>query len=194
MTERRAEALERLAAAQQDLESARSRLDAAVEVARAEGRSWAEIGGTLGVSRQAAFKRFGTASDPRGGGPMTRRTAGEAVSLAERAFGHLASGDLGLLRKLMTPDAADLLDVDRLADTWARAVADTGPLVDVVDVGVRHPDGTPLGPDETATGTLVAVVRLECEAGEWEGRLACDGDGRVTGLLVCAPGAAGLPF
>ena len=187
-------ALERLAAAQRDLESARSRLDAAVGVARSDGHSWAEIGATLGVSRQAAFKRFGSPSDPRTGEVMTRRTPGEAASLAERAFRLLAAGDVDLLRKLMTPDAAELLDADRLVDTWARAVADTGPLVEVVDGGVRHPDGTPLGHDESATGTLVAVVRLVCEAGEWEGRVACDGDGLVTGLLVCAPGATGLPF
>ncbi|MFI5045489.1 MAG: sigma factor-like helix-turn-helix DNA-binding protein [Acidimicrobiia bacterium] len=32
----------------------------AVEMARADGRSWAEIGKSLGVSRQAAWERFST--------------------------------------------------------------------------------------------------------------------------------------
>lgn len=38
---------------------ARNMLDAAVEFARAEGETWAAIGATLGVSRQAAQERFG---------------------------------------------------------------------------------------------------------------------------------------
>ncbi len=162
--------------------------------AHAAGASWADVGGVLGVSRQAAFKRFATTPDPRTGAPMGRRGAPAVAALAERAFRLLADGDLRALRAMMTPDTAEVLDAGRIADTWARAVADTGPLVDAEVTGVRHPDGTPLGAGETSTGTLVGVVRLACEAGEWEGRAACDGDGRLTGLLLCAPGAGGLPF
>ena len=37
-----------------------------VRLARRAGHSWAEIGGTLGVSKQAAWERFGKV-DPGGG-------------------------------------------------------------------------------------------------------------------------------
>jgi hypothetical protein len=43
--------------------AAEARLREAVEVAHARGRSWGSIGVALGVTRQAARKRFGHAVD-----------------------------------------------------------------------------------------------------------------------------------
>jgi hypothetical protein len=43
--------------------AAEARLREAVEVAHARGRSWGRIGVALGVTRQAARKRFGQAVD-----------------------------------------------------------------------------------------------------------------------------------
>ena len=43
---------------------------AAVERARTAGHTWAEVGQVLGISRQAAFQRFGRPVDPRTGQPM----------------------------------------------------------------------------------------------------------------------------
>lgn len=48
--------------------SAEQDLAAAVAVARANGRSWARIGMVLGVSKQAAMRRFGEPAVPRQGG------------------------------------------------------------------------------------------------------------------------------
>ncbi len=42
-----------------------------VDLARAAGRTWQELGDVLGVSRQAAFQRFGHPLDPRTGQPMS---------------------------------------------------------------------------------------------------------------------------
>lgn len=41
------------------VDAARSVLQAQIDVLRGRGRSWADIGGALGVSRQAAWERFG---------------------------------------------------------------------------------------------------------------------------------------
>ena len=41
-------------------EAARAALHDVVHAAVGHGASWAEIGGVLGVSRQAAFQRFGS--------------------------------------------------------------------------------------------------------------------------------------
>ncbi|MDT7623183.1 MAG: hypothetical protein QOF99_4084, partial [Pseudonocardiales bacterium] len=40
-------------------------LAATVAAARANGRSWARIGAILGVSKQAAMRRFGQTDDSR---------------------------------------------------------------------------------------------------------------------------------
>jgi hypothetical protein len=50
--------LRRIGLAARDLDTARDELRAAVTAARAAGRSWAQIGMVLGVSRQAAQERF----------------------------------------------------------------------------------------------------------------------------------------
>src|SRR6202000_1597575 len=54
-----------------------------VQQSRDAGHTWQEIGDLLGVTRQAAFQRFGKPIDPRTGEPMdkTVRTA----DAAERA-------------------------------------------------------------------------------------------------------------
>lgn len=43
----------------QELAPARRNLADAVERARAAGATWAEIGSALGITRQAAYQRFG---------------------------------------------------------------------------------------------------------------------------------------
>lgn len=44
----------------EEIVAAKGRLQLAVSRARRAGCSWAEIGNTLGISRQAAFERFNT--------------------------------------------------------------------------------------------------------------------------------------
>lgn len=51
--------LRRIAAAMENVADAEQRLRDAVNAARAAGDSWAVIGAVLGVSRQAAYQRFG---------------------------------------------------------------------------------------------------------------------------------------
>jgi hypothetical protein len=53
--------LPELWAAQQDLDAA---IDAAVEVARAGGQSWSQIGSQLAVTKQAAQQRYGKHDTP----------------------------------------------------------------------------------------------------------------------------------
>lgn len=51
--------LKRVATAAAAFEAARDALHQAVRTALDDGASWSEIGRVLGVSRQAAFQRFG---------------------------------------------------------------------------------------------------------------------------------------
>jgi hypothetical protein len=58
--------VESVAEAQEHLELAQMSLRAAVATARADGASWADIGRTLGITRQAAADRFGPPKLPLG--------------------------------------------------------------------------------------------------------------------------------
>jgi DNA-directed RNA polymerase specialized sigma24 family protein len=51
--------LRRIGAANENLRRVSTELRDAVSAARAHGRSWAEIGVVLGISKQAAQQRFG---------------------------------------------------------------------------------------------------------------------------------------
>jgi hypothetical protein len=64
-------------------------MQAAVQRAREAGRTWAEVGEVLGISRQAAFQRFGKPADPRTG----QRWAAKSSFAAARAT---SSGPTGL--------------------------------------------------------------------------------------------------
>ncbi|WP_432476534.1 hypothetical protein [Nocardioides sp. GXQ0305] len=176
------------------VESAREDLRLAVEAARTAGHSWAEVGRVLGTSRQAAFKRFGTATDPRTGEQVGRRTPEGAVTVAERVWRMVDGGDYDGLRELLHDSAAGALDRETVLGTWARVVADGGRLEAVREVVVQLPDGSAAPLDEPVSGTVVVSSTLACEAADWHGRVAVDGDGRVTGLLVVPPGTTDLPF
>src|SRR5579871_1067761 len=54
-----------------------------VEQSRDAGHTWQEIGDLLGVTRQAAFQRFGKPIDPRTGEPMDKTV--RMTDAAERA-------------------------------------------------------------------------------------------------------------
>jgi alkylation response protein AidB-like acyl-CoA dehydrogenase len=60
---RRSHYVEGVAAACVAVKTARECLDEAVRLARLHGVTWSEIGAELGVSRQAAFQRFGAPSE-----------------------------------------------------------------------------------------------------------------------------------
>ena len=53
-------------------EAARVGLDTSVRHARQRGCTWAEIGEMLGVTRQAAYRRFGRATSDSSDGPTVR--------------------------------------------------------------------------------------------------------------------------
>ena len=59
------DALRDVGAARDDVARAERELERAVLAARRAGATWQEIGDTLAVTRQAAFKRFGKPSTPR---------------------------------------------------------------------------------------------------------------------------------
>ncbi|NEK85089.1 hypothetical protein GCU60_04830 [Blastococcus saxobsidens] len=187
--------LDDVAIAQQRLEQARADLQAAVARAHASGHTWSELGRVLGITRQAAFKRFGSPRDPRTGGTMRPATTTDDVAaLTERVFRLVDAGDHDTLRTLMTEETAAVLTADLVLGTWARAVADTGNLMGCRGTGVELLDGTPVEAGETVLGSLVGHTVLECEAGHWLGRVALDPERRIVGLLVVPPDHGELPF
>lgn len=170
-----------VARAAASLEEARRELQQAVDGARAEGASWAEVGRTLGISRQAAFKRFGRPRDPRNGAPMPTRPLDHVPALTEQVFAQIAAGDYAAVRARMPEEVAAQLTEEAVMGTWARVVGSVGELErfegTVVDLGDSDADGETFG-------VVVGDTTLCHEAGELRGRVALDEHDRVVGLLV----------
>ncbi|PUA79415.1 hypothetical protein [Nocardioides currus] len=186
--------LPEVATAHRALATARADLQAAVDRARSRGTSWAAIGATLDMTRQAAFKRFGRPRDPRTGDTMTPTDLTTLPALTERAFALLDAGDHVALRGLMTEQTAEALTPDLLLDTWSQVVAESGNLARCRDTGLESFEGAVLDPSEPSLGGAVGHTTIECEVGEWWGRVAFDPDQRIIGLLVVPVDTTDLPF
>ncbi|MCV7182957.1 DDE-type integrase/transposase/recombinase [Mycolicibacterium murale] len=68
---------------------------AAVLQARGAGSTWQDIWQVLGVSRQAAFQRYGKPVDPRNGGSMNTSPLPDAIDLARQVLNDHAHGRWG---------------------------------------------------------------------------------------------------
>lgn len=165
----------------------------AVTTARSRGVSWQAIGGALGVSRQAAFKRFDL-NDQRAepeayGVDLCQRTAGVFRSLDADAYDDV--------RALMTYACARALTRRKLMSVWAAVTASTGRLRTTGNPIVLTPEGATVVARflnrHLSTGAIVQVA-LSHEAGEWIGRVAYNGAGRITGVLIAPLGARDLAF
>ncbi len=183
--------LDPVAEAAARLEVARRDLQQAVDGARAEGASWADVGRTLGISRQAAFKRFGRPRDPRNGAPMTTRSLDHVPDLTEEVFLRIAAGDYAAVRRRMPDEVAAQLTEEAVMGTWTRVVGSVGELEGFSGTTVDLGDGST---DHESFGVVVGDTTLRHEAGELRGRVALDEHDRVVGLLVVPLGTTDLPF
>lgn len=169
-----------------------------VRAARGSGISWQSIGDALGVSRQAAFKRFGGSGAEH---DDERHTMSEhtinLLDRTEQVFERLNADDYESVRAHMTYTCARALNKRKVMRVWNEVTAATGQLETCADTIVQTPDGTSaLG--KFANRHLIngAVVQttLQHEAGEWIGRVAYNSSGKITGLLIAPVGSENLPF
>lgn len=173
---------------------ARLDLARAVTAARAEGRTWADIGKELNMTRQAAFKRFGEPVDPESGEQIVPRSIRGLSERTEEVFALIAAGDYDGLELLMHPQAARELPAPVIADTWRAVLSEVGNLGSCTETRLELPGGAPLDEDDRIIGTVIGATVLDCEAGRVRGRVAFDEESRVVGLLLVPLDHGPLPF
>lgn len=182
--------------AQQHIEQANQQLKRAVQEARTQGRTWADIGQVLGISRQAAFKRFGQVTNPATGHVMTGApmSLDKIQKITERVFDLIGQAAYDDLEQLLHPEVRTELPPTLIAETWAAVLAEIGEPESCQDTHVVYPAGERIEDDAEILGTVVGVTTLQHEAGEMMGRVAVDEQLRVTGILLLPPGQQDLPF
>lgn len=187
----------RIGLADELIRRSQARLRELIVEARSHGVSWQSIGDALGVSRQAAFKRFSPLTEAAHEGATMTKQRIDLMDRTHDVFRHLDVGDYDAVRALMTYTCARALGKRKLMGVWSQVASSTGRLQACIDSTVQTPDGTTplnkLANRHLAAGPIVQTT-LQHETGEWIGRVAYNGSGRITGILIAPPDSQDLPF
>jgi len=149
--------------------------------ARDAGCTWQDIGDLLGVTRQAAFQRFGKPVDPRTGEPMDKTVhMADAAQRARQVVTDVLEGRMDHARQSFNAQVlAAFTDEAR-----GSALATVAGLVGAFEgFGDGEPFTRRIG-DHT-----VVDIPLRYEAGDMKARVAFDTDEKVAGLFILQPDA-----
>ena len=171
--------IELVSAAEQIRYGAEALMTAAVQQAREAGRTWQEIGQALGVSRQAAFQRYGKPIDPRNGEVMDTTPLPEAVELAMAVIDDHAHGRWADITARFDDTMRAGLTEEGLAEAWAYLSGLAGAYESHGDT-----DAVRAG-DYTITNTPLAF-----EAADFVARVTFRDDRTIAGLYILNPDAA----
>ncbi|MEV6297312.1 DUF3887 domain-containing protein [Streptomyces sp. NPDC051896] len=164
----------------QDVDSmAEQLLKLCVQQSRDAGHTWQEIGDLLGVTRQAAFQRFGKPIDPRTGQPMDKTV--HMTDAAERAIKIVTDVLEGRMDEARQSFNAQVLEAftDEVRGSGLATV--TGLVGAFEGFGQGEPFVRRIG-DHT-----VVDIPLRYEAGDMKARVAFDADEKVAGLFIVPP-------
>ncbi len=144
-----------------------------VRQARAEGRTWAQIGEVLHVTRQAAFQRFGGATDdPRAEGGVMKPIPG-AADKATTILDDWLHERYDEVRRDFDARMVEQCTVEMLEVVRGQTRQTAGESVEL---------GT--GAVSVRSGYTVVDVPIAFERGQATGRVAFDADERVAGFFI----------
>ena len=154
-------------------------LKLAVQQSRDAGHTWQEIGDLLGVTRQAAFQRFGKPIDPRTGEPMDKTVRmADAAERATEIVTDVLEGRMEKARQSFNSQVLELFTDEK----WGSGLATVAGMVGEFEgFGEAEPFVRRVG-DHT-----VVDIPLRYEAGDMKARVAFDTDEKVAGLFILAP-------
>jgi Protein of unknown function (DUF3887) len=158
--------------------AAAAALRLSVDLARTAGRTWQELGDVLGVSRQAAFQRFGHPVDPRTGEPMSNAILPGAAAKATQLMIDWIEERYDAVTGDFTDKMIEVLPASQLAAAWAQVIG---------MVGSYQGMGEPM--TRQAGDLTIVEIPLTFEAGEMKGRVVFDASGKVAGLFILRPDA-----
>ncbi|AHC23904.1 MULTISPECIES: DUF3887 domain-containing protein [Mycobacteriaceae] len=162
-------------------EDAESLLAAAVQRARTAGHTWQQVGDALGITRQAAFQRFGKPIDPRTGQAMNTTPLPQATELTLAVIDDLANARWADVSARFDETMRDRLTEAGLAEAWVHIVGLAGAYGGHGDVDMMRAG------DFTTTNTP-----LRFEAGDYVARITFRDDQTVAGLFLLTPDAAAV--
>ena len=164
-----------VASALQGAQDAEAILEIAVHTARDAGCTWQQIGDVMGITRQAAFQRFGRPKDPRTGREM-KRPDPQAAKRAMSILTAFLAGDWTTVGAAFTAQMRVEMPPERMGEALAQVVGAFGEVERLGRPAVHQ------------RGDITVVdVPVEFEAGSLKGRISFDSDGAVAGLFLVNP-------
>jgi hypothetical protein len=150
-----------------------------VQQGRDAGHTWQEIGDLLGVTRQAAFQRFGKPIDPRTGEPMDKTV--RMADAAERAIQIVAAVLEGRMDEARQSFNAQVMEAftDEVRGSALATIA--GHVGAFEGFGEGEPFVRRIG------DLTVVDIPLCYEAGDMKARVAFDADERVASMFILNP-------
>jgi Protein of unknown function (DUF3887) len=149
-----------------------------VDAARKSGHTWQEIGDLLGVTRQAAFQRFGHPIDPRTGRPMSEAILPGAAERGTQLMIDWIEQRYDEVAADFDQTVAEKLPASQLPVAWAQLTGMVGAYQRMGEATVH------------AAGDLTVVdIPMTFEASEMKGRVVYNAGGEVAGLFVLKPDA-----
>jgi hypothetical protein len=171
--------LGQIRSAQSAAELAERVLKLCVQQSRDAGHTWQEIGDLLGVTRQAAFQRFGKPIDPRTGEPMDKTV--HIPDAAERAIAIVND----VLEDRMDEARKSFNDQVLAAFTNEKRGSGLATVAGLVGAFEGFGEGEPFV--RRIGDHTVVDIPLRYEAGDMKARVAFDEDAKVAGLFILAP-------
>ncbi len=152
-----------------------------VQQARDAGHTWQELGDLLGVTRQAAFQRFGKPIDPRTGEPMDKTVhMTDAGERATKVVTDVLEGRMDEARQSFNAQVLEAFTDEVRGSGLATVVGLVGAFE---GFGEGEPFVRRIG-DHT-----VVDIPLRYEAGDMKARVAYDADEKVAGIFILPPEA-----
>jgi hypothetical protein len=172
------DALAAVSAASELVTLADQSLRLSVVAARQSGHTWQEIGDLLGVTRQAAFQRFGHPIDPRTGRPMSETILPGAAERGTRVMIDWIEQRYDQVAADFDEQMAKQLPASQLPAAWAQLIGMVG---EYQGIG----EATAL-----AAGDLTVVnIPMTFEASQMKGRVVYNADAKIVGFFVLRPDA-----
>ncbi|MFG2789582.1 DUF3887 domain-containing protein [Streptomyces sp. NPDC048419] len=154
-------------------------LKLSVQQCRDAGHTWQEIGDLLGVTRQAAFQRFGRPIDPRTGEPMDKTVRmADAAPRAITIVKAVLDGRMDEARQSFNAQVLEAFTDEARGDGLATV---TGLVGEFEGFGEGEPFVRRIG-DHT-----VVDIPLRYEAGDMKARVAFDTEEKVAGIFILVP-------
>ncbi len=150
-----------------------------VQQSRDAGHTWQEIGELLGVTRQAAFQRFGKPIDPRTGAPMDKTVRMENAAERARQIAEAVLGD--------RMDEARPYFNAQVLEAFTDEVRGSGMATVASLVGAFEGFAEDAPFVRRVGDHTVVDIPLHYEAGDMKARVAFDTDEKVAGLFILAP-------